>query len=54
MAITLLAAALRFYRLGQKSIWWDEGFSVFMARLPIAEMIAATAHDTHPPTGGFA
>ncbi len=49
LALTLLAAALRFYRLGQKSIWWDEGFSVFMARLPIAEMVAATAHDTHPP-----
>ena len=49
LALTLLAAGMRFYRLGQKSIWWDEGFSVFMARLPLAEMAAATAHDTHPP-----
>jgi mannosyltransferase len=49
LALTLLAAGLRFYRLGHKSIWWDEGFSVFLARLPIAEMVMATAHDTHPP-----
>lgn len=47
--LTLLAAGLRFYRLGRKSIWWDEGFSVFLARLPLGEMLAATAYDTHPP-----
>jgi len=47
--LTLLAAGLRLYRLGDKSIWWDEGFSVFLARMPLAEMLAATAHDTHPP-----
>src|SRR5689334_13498012 len=46
---TLLAAGLRLYRLGHKSIWWDEGFSVFLARLPLGEMLTATAHDTHPP-----
>ncbi len=47
--LTLLAAGLRLYRLGNKSIWWDEGFSIFLARMPLAEMAAATAHDTHPP-----
>lgn len=28
-----LAAGLGFYHLGAKSIWWDEGFSVWVARL---------------------
>ena len=48
VALTGLAALLRLYRLDNKAIWWDEGFSVFLARLPLAEMAAATAHDTHP------
>lgn len=32
MAIVLLAAALRVYRLGQESLWFDEGWSAQVAR----------------------
>ena len=30
-------------------LWYDEAFSVAVARLPLAQMIAATAGDVHPP-----
>jgi 4-amino-4-deoxy-L-arabinose transferase-like glycosyltransferase len=49
LLLILAAFALRTHRLGNKAIWWDEGFSVFLARMPLAEMLDATAHDTHPP-----
>src|SRR6185503_6861272 len=49
LLLILAAFALRTQRLGNKAIWWDEGFSVFLARMPLAEMMDATAHDTHPP-----
>lgn len=49
LLLILLAFALRTHRLGNKAMWWDEGFSVFLARMPLAEMLDATAHDTHPP-----
>ncbi|HET9402220.1 MAG TPA: glycosyltransferase family 39 protein [Candidatus Acidoferrales bacterium] len=32
--IAIVAAILRFYRLGTKSIWLDEGMSIAIARLP--------------------
>lgn len=47
--LILAAFALRTHRLGHKAMWWDEGYSVFLARMPLAEMMDATAHDTHPP-----
>lgn len=47
--ILLVAFGLRLHRLALDSVWWDEGFSVWMARLPLAEMFNATAHDAHPP-----
>ncbi len=31
MAITIVAAALRFFNLGKESIWLDEGFSIWLA-----------------------
>src|SRR5262245_39549027 len=49
LVLILAAFALRTHRLGNRAIWWDEGFSVFLARLPLVEMMDATAHDTHPP-----
>ncbi len=47
--ILLLAAALRFYRLGAQSLWSDEGNSVAMAHRTFAEIAARTAQDIHPP-----
>ena len=45
----LLAAALRTLRLGFQPLWWDEGYSVWFATHPLAQMAALTAEDIHPP-----
>lgn len=44
-----MAAALRLWRLGAAEVWYDEAFTLRLAQLPIARLIAATAGDTHPP-----
>ncbi len=45
----LVAFALRLYKLGAESLWYDETVSVFLARQSIPELIAHTARDIHPP-----
>lgn len=47
--LLLLAFGLRAHRLATDSVWWDEGYSIWMARLPIGQMLFETAHDAHPP-----
>ncbi len=47
--IFLLGFALRVYRLGDKSVWWDEGFSVTLARQSLTAINSWTASDAHPP-----
>ncbi len=47
--ITLLALALRLFRLDAQSLWYDEGFSVYLARMGLAEITARTAVDIQPP-----
>jgi len=49
LIITLLALALRLYRLDAQSLWYDEGFSVFLARMNLADITARTAADIQPP-----
>lgn len=51
LAILALAAALRFYRIGDKSLWLDEVMSVRLARSPSAvETVRDVAgYDVHPP-----
>ena len=50
IAITVAASILRFYRIGEKSIWLDEAFSVWIARHSLWEgwrwLISI---DQHPP-----
>ncbi|BAM01082.1 MULTISPECIES: glycosyltransferase family 39 protein [Caldilinea] len=41
--------AFRLHRLGAESLWYDETVSVYLARKPVAELIAHTARDIHPP-----
>jgi mannosyltransferase len=48
-AILLLAFALRLYRLGYQSIWYDEGVSIHLAQRSLAALTAHTAGDIHPP-----
>ncbi|MBN1428001.1 MAG: glycosyltransferase family 39 protein [Anaerolineae bacterium] len=47
--IFLLGFGLRLYLLGDKNVWWDEGYSVWLIRMPMANMLETTAYDTHPP-----
>jgi 4-amino-4-deoxy-L-arabinose transferase-like glycosyltransferase len=48
--LTLLALALRLYKLGYHDYFDDEVISTFVARLPAAEIFRSiTANDTHPP-----
>ena len=47
--VLLLAFGLRLHRLAYDSVWWDEGFSIWMARMPIRQMLFETANDAHPP-----
>ncbi len=49
LLIVLLALGLRLYRLDAQSLWYDEGFSVYLARMDLAEITARTAADIQPP-----
>ncbi|GAB4476811.1 MAG: hypothetical protein Kow00124_19330 [Anaerolineae bacterium] len=49
VVILLAAFALRLYRLENSSVWWDEGFTAWIASLPIRTMLFETAIDVHPP-----
>jgi 4-amino-4-deoxy-L-arabinose transferase-like glycosyltransferase len=49
LLITLLGSALRLYRLDGQSLWYDEGFSVYLARMDLGEITARTAADIQPP-----
>ena len=49
LGILLLGFALRTYRLAGGSIWWDEGWTAWLARQAPGEIAAITAADVHPP-----
>jgi uncharacterized membrane protein len=48
LSLILIAAALRFYRLGAQDLWGDEAFSISLSQQPLSVVIAG-ASDTHPP-----
>ncbi len=47
--LILFGLALRLARLAFQPLWWDEGYSVWFATHPLAQMAALTAQDIHPP-----
>lgn len=47
--LLLLAFGLRLILLPEATIWFDEGVSVWLGRMPLLRMAEWTAHDTHPP-----
>jgi hypothetical protein len=49
LLITLLALGLRLFGLDSQSLWYDEAFSVYLARMGLAEITARTAADIQPP-----
>jgi mannosyltransferase len=49
VVIMLLGFALRLYRLGADSLWYDETVSAFLAAETVPELIGHTTRDIHPP-----
>ena len=50
LAITVLAAALRFYRLDAEGAWFDESFSISHAARPLGQLFDVVINDfAHPP-----
>jgi hypothetical protein len=49
MILVLAGFALRLYKLGGESLWYDETVSVYLATEPLVELIGHTARDIHPP-----
>ncbi len=47
--LVLLAFALRLYRLPNQNIWWDEGWTIWLAQQSLAGIALRTAVDAHPP-----
>ena len=47
--LTLIGLALRLHRLGDQNVWWDEGYSVYLARKDLVSLAVETAGDVHPP-----
>jgi mannosyltransferase len=47
--ILLAAFGLRVYRLNAQSLWYDEGYSLYLARTSLAESAHWTARDLVPP-----
>ena len=48
-ATVLVAFFLRAYRLADKNVWWDEGWSVWLSQKDLAWIALRTASDEHPP-----
>lgn len=49
LLITLLGLGLRLYGLDTQSLWYDEGFSVYLASMDLGEITVRTAADIQPP-----
>lgn len=49
VVLLLLAFGLRLQRTGDRAVWWDEGWSVWVARQSVTEIVYQTGHDVHPP-----
>ncbi len=49
IALCALGLGLRLYRLGDADVWWDEGWSIWLARMSLPGLAERTAYDTNPP-----
>ncbi len=49
LALTVLALGLRLFRLDNQSLWYDEGFSVYLSSMDMDEITTRTAADIQPP-----
>lgn len=48
-AIVALGVILRCHGIATRSLWFDEAFCWRVAQLPVAEVVARSARDNHPP-----
>ncbi len=48
-AILAVGLALRLFHLGVQSLWYDEGYSVYLAGKSLAQLTWETANDIQPP-----
>jgi hypothetical protein len=49
LLFTVLGLGLRLYHLDGQSLWYDEGFSVYLARMDLDDITSRTAADIQPP-----
>lgn len=49
LSITAAALAVRLFHLGAQSLWYDEGYSVYLASKGLAQLTFETAQDIQPP-----
>lgn len=49
LLLLVVAFALRVFQLDRQSLWYDEAFSVYLARFDLATITARTAADIQPP-----
>lgn len=49
LLLCLIASALYGHRIDMRPLWWDEGFSIYVARLAPLELLRTLAADVHPP-----
>jgi len=49
LGIMAVALALRLFHLGEQSLWYDEGYSVYLADKSLAQITLETAQDIQPP-----
>ncbi len=49
LLLCLLASALYSHRIDVRPLWWDEGFSIYVAHLNPLDLLRTIAADVHPP-----
>ncbi len=49
VGVILLSFFLRVHRIGEQRVWWDEGWSVWVSRFSVADILRQTGNDVHPP-----
>ncbi len=50
LSLLIIGASLRLLNLGKESIWWDEGFSIWVAKMGLLGMLKTVAAvDFNPP-----
>ena len=50
LGVFAVAAGLRFFRIGEKGLWVDEGYSAVVTRLPLGQLVEGVFRlENHPP-----